>query len=86
MDYFYVSSPHDYVGLWDTYVDLNMNAAEKLSWQISVHHFESAAQVIDYSGRKASSALGNEADICFGYSVIKDVKLSGGYSQMFTNP
>ena len=63
-----------------------MNTAEKLSWQIALHHFESASRVINYSGSKAASALGNEADITFGYKVMKDVTLSGGYSQMFTNP
>ncbi|MEO8961146.1 MAG: alginate export family protein [Ginsengibacter sp.] len=86
MDYFYVSSAHNNVGLWDSYVTLNINAAEKFSWQIALHQFESAARVINYSGSKAASALGNEADISFGYKVMKDVKLMGGYSQMFTNP
>lgn len=86
MDYFYVSSAHDNVGLWDTYLNLNLNAAEKLSWQIALHHFESAARVINYSGEKGNSTLGNEADITFGYKVMDDVKLSGGYSQMFTDP
>lgn len=86
MDYFFVSSPHNNVGLWDTYLNLGLNASEKLSWQIAIHHFESASIVIDYSGRKAASSLGNEADFAFGYSIMKDVKLTGGYSQMFTDP
>lgn len=86
MDYFYVASPHDNVGLWDTYVDLNLAASEKLNWQIALHHFESAAKIINYPGREAASALGNEADIAFGYNVMKDVKMSGGYSEMFANP
>lgn len=86
MDYFYVSSTHDNVGLWDSYVNLNLNAAEKLSWHIGLHHFESAARVINYSGGKASSGLGNEVDIAFGCNIMNDVKLSGGYSQMFADP
>jgi hypothetical protein len=86
MDYFYVSSAHNNVGLWDSYVNLNLNAAEKLRWQIALHHFESAARVINYSSGKAAAALGNEADITFSYMVMNDVKLSGGYSEMFTNP
>ena len=86
MDYFYVSSAHDNVGLWDSYVNLNLNAAERLSWQVALHHFESAARVINYSGLKANSSLGNEADLSFGYKIMNDVKLSGGYSQMVTNP
>jgi len=84
MDYFYVSSPHDNVGLWDSYLNMGLNTSKKLSWQLAVHHFESAGKVINYSGNKASSALGNEADLTFGYQVMKDVKLTGGYSQMFT--
>jgi hypothetical protein len=84
MDYFYVSSPHDNVGLWDSYINLGLKTSEKLSWQLAVHHFESAGEVVDYSGNKAASSLGNEADLTFACNVMKDVKLTGGYSQMFT--
>lgn len=86
MDYFFVSSGNNNVGLWDSYLNFNLNNIRKLSWQVALHHFEAASQVTNYSGGKASSALGNEADITFNYKVMKDVKLSGGYSQMFTNP
>ncbi|MDP4283264.1 MAG: alginate export family protein [Bacteroidota bacterium] len=86
MDYFYVSSTHDNVGLWDSYLNVNLNASQKLDWQIALHHFESAARVINYTGGKASSALGNEADITFGFKVMDNVKIAGGYSQMFTDP
>ena len=85
MDYFYVSSAHKNVGLWDSYINLNLKATEDLSWQIAFHHFEAAAKVIDYSGAKANAVLGNEVDLTFNYKIMKDVKLSGGYSQMFTN-
>jgi Alginate export len=85
MDYFYVSSAHKNVGLWDSYINLNLKATEDLSWQIALHHFEAAAKVIDYSGSTANANLGNELDLTFNYKVMKDVKLSGGYSQMFTN-
>jgi hypothetical protein len=84
MDYFYVSSSHDNVGLWDSYINMGLKTSEKLSWQLAVHHFESAGRVVDYSGKKAASALGNEADLTFAYTIMKDVKLTGGYSQMFT--
>lgn len=85
MDYFYVSSPHKNVGLWDSYLNFNLNTSEKFNSQIALHHFESAAKVLDYTGAAANSSLGNEADLTFNYAVMKDVKLSGGYSQMFTN-
>ena len=85
MDYFYAGSPNRNVGLWDSYLDANINASEKMALQIAYHHFESAGGVINYSGGQASSALGNEVDLTFGYKVMKDVKLSGGYSQMFAD-
>ncbi len=85
MDYFYVSSGHHNVGLWDSYLNVNVNSPDKLNWQLAFHHFESAATVIDYSGKKAGSYLGNEVDLSFKYAAMKDVNLLGGYSQMFTN-
>ena len=85
MDYFYVSSGHNNVGLWDSYLNANVNTSNNLSLQIAFHHFVSAATVIDYSGKKANSSLGNEADISFKYPVMKDVSLLGGYSQMFAD-
>jgi len=85
MDYFYVSSGHNNVGLWDSYLNANVNTSNNLSLQIAFHHFVSAATVIDYSGKKANSSLGNEADISFKYAVMKDVSLLGGYSQMFAD-
>ena len=85
MDYFYVSSPHKNVGLWDSYLNFKLNATEKLSGQLALHHFEAAAKIIDYSGAQANATLGNELDLTFNYQLMKDVKLSGGYSQMFTN-
>jgi hypothetical protein len=85
MDYFYVSSGHHNVGLWDAYVNLNFNSSKTFNWQVALHHFESAAKVMNYSGGKASSELGNEADISFKYAIMKEVNLLGGYSQMFTN-
>jgi hypothetical protein len=85
MDYFYSSSGHNNVGLWDSYVNFYLNPSEKFTSQLSLHHFEAAAKLMDYSGSNASSSLGNEADITFGYSLMKDVKLMGCYSEMFAN-
>lgn len=85
MDYFYSASAHDNVGLWDSYLNFYANPSERFSGQVSLHHFEAPATIISYSGSKAQSSLGNEADISISYSVMKDVKLSGGYSEMFTS-
>ena len=86
MDYFYGAVGHNNTGLWDSYLDLDIKTSEKLNLQIALHHFETAATVADYADQKASSALGDEADITFNYKIMNDVKLSGGYSQIFTNP
>lgn len=86
MDYFYVSSAHKNVGLWDSYLNFNFNPTEKFAWQIALHHFESAAKIIDYNTAKAKNTLGNEVDLSFTYNVMNEVKLTGGYSQMFTHP
>ena len=86
MDYFYVSSAHKNVGLWDSYLNFNFNPTEKFAGQIALHHFESAAKIIDYNTAKAKNTLGNEVDLSFTYNVMNEVKLTGGYSQMFTHP
>lgn len=85
MDYFYVSSSHNNTGLWDSYITLNYKTGSDMSLQLALHHFEAASKVINYNGAKAKASLGNEADLTFMYQIMKDVKLSGGYSQMFTN-
>ncbi|MEO5648704.1 MAG: alginate export family protein [Ginsengibacter sp.] len=85
MDYFYVSSAHNNAGLWDSYLNFNFNPTEKITGQVALHHFESAGEIIDYTGANANKSLGNEADLSFGYTIMSDVKLTGGYSQMFTD-
>lgn len=85
MDYFYVSSPHQNVGLWDSYVGINYKATEKLESQFTWHHFEAAGKVVNFANQPVGKQLGNEVDFSFNYSIMNDVKLSGGYSQMFAN-
>lgn len=86
MDYFYVSSKHKNVGLWDSYLNFNFNPTKQFAWQIALHHFESTGKIIDYNQVKVKNTLGNEVDLTFSYNIMNDVKLTGGYSQMFTNP
>jgi hypothetical protein len=86
MDYFYLSSAHKNAGLWDSYLNLNVKPTTEINMQLALHHFEAASKIVDYRGRNAGSTLGNEADLTLNYQIMKDVKLSGGYSQMFTAP
>ena len=85
MDYFYVSSPHNNAGLWDSYINFNFKPAEKFTTQIAYHHFESTGKLVDYTGENANKSLGNEIDLSLGYTIMNDVKLTGGYSQIFTD-
>ena len=85
MDYFYVSSPHNLVGLWDSYLKINFQPFEKFSGQIAFHHFESAGKITGYMNQNSLKALGNEIDLTLRYTIFNDVTISGGYSQMFVN-
>ena len=84
MDYFYVSSPHKNTGLWDSYISTSLKPAANTTYQLTFHHFEAAEKIIDYKGRKVNSVLGNEADLSFQHQLHSGIKISGGYSQMFT--
>jgi len=85
MDYFYLSSAHNNKGLWDSYINLNVTTSQNLNMQLALHHFETAADISNYEGKKASNVLGNEADLTLNYKIMTDVRLSGGYSQMFAD-
>lgn len=83
MDYFYVSSQHKNVGLWDSYINTSFKFSANTSYQLSLHHFEAAGKIINYKNKKAGSVLGHEIDLSFQHQLLNDVKLVGGYSQMF---
>lgn len=83
MDYFYVSSPHKNVGLWDSYINALYKSSANTTYQLALHHFEAAGRVINHRKQKAGSILGHEIDFSFQHQLVRDVKLSGGYSQIF---
>lgn len=79
MDYFYAS---DFVsgyapGLFDKRLGVRFRASDKVDMDLNYHHFSTAAKL---SGLK--KALGSEVDYQINWSVMKDVKLSAGYSFM----
>lgn len=83
MDYFYVSSPHKNVGLWDSYINTSYKSSANTTYQLALHHFEAAGKIIDYKKKKAEATLGHEIDLSFQHQIFNDVKLTGGYSQIF---
>lgn len=78
MDYFYAS---DFLngapGLFDKRLGLRFRASDKVDMDLNYHHFSTAAKL---PGLK--KALGSEVDYQINWSVMKDVKLSAGYSIM----
>lgn len=80
MDYFYASPYPDY-GLFDKHVSLIVKPIDKLTLDLTYHHFSSHKSIyVDGSDKKG---LGSEIDFTFTYKVRPYVTLQGGYSTMF---
>lgn len=80
MDYFY-ASPYPSFGLFDKHVSLTLKPVDKLTFDLTYHHFSSAQSiVVDDSNKKG---LGSEIDFTFTYKVRPYITLQGGYSTMF---
>ena len=79
MDYFYTDA-HRELGLQDIQFGLTFMPTEKLALKANAHYFMDAAKV---EGK--DKGLGTELDLQMDYDVVKDVKLSVGYSTMFAS-
>lgn len=79
MDYFYASLfQNGYApGLQDMQAGINYKTSPKVSMQLNYHYFATAAKL---EGLK--KGLGSEIDYQIDWNVMKDVKLSAGYSIM----
>ena len=79
MDYFYASlfvnglAP----GLQDAQLGVNYKASSKVGMQLNYHYFATAAKL-----QEVKKGLGSELDYQIDWNVMKDVKLSAGYSVM----
>ena len=82
MDYFYTGNPHGNVGLLDTYVRYSSVINPKLSISAVGHFFNSGAKIYE-NNQKQSNYLGSELDLSFNYNIMKNVSLTGGYSNFF---
>ena len=82
MDYFYTGNPHGNVGLLDTYVRYSSVINPKLSISAVGHLFNSGAKIYQ-NNQKKSNYLGSELDISFNYNIMKNISLTGGYSNFF---
>ena len=82
MDYFYTGNPHGNVGLLDTYVRYSSVINPKLSISAVGHFFNSGAKIYQ-NNQKKSNYLGSELDLSFNYNIMKNISLTGGYSNFF---
>lgn len=80
MDYFYASAYPNY-GLFDKYVSLIVKPVNKLTLDLTYHHFSSEKDIVVEESKK--KVLGSEIDFMFTYAFLPYVTLQGGYSTMF---
>ena len=79
MDYFYASTfANGYApGLMDARIGGRFRASDKVDMELNYHYFSTAVKVQDLK-----KYLGSEVDYQINWSIMKDVKLSAGYSFM----
>ena len=79
MDYFYASTFENGFapGLMDARLGVRFRASAKVDMDLNYHYFTTAVKVPDLS-----KSLGSEVDYQINWSIMKDVKLSAGYSFM----
>lgn len=83
MDYFYASpfangfNP----GLWDNQIAVYYKASKEIDLSLNYHYFM-AAKSIEFDNIKYKKDLGSEIDFQVNWSIMPDVKLTGGYSFM----
>lgn len=82
MDYFYVISPHQNVGLWNSYFGMGWATSEKLKFRLVSHLFSSAANVAILQNENLDQYLGTEIDLTFALKVSPSLNINGGYSQI----
>ena len=82
MDYFYVGSHMNSVGLIDINLPISFSK-DKFSAKLVPHFFSADGNIMNPDTTKAEAYLGTEIDLILGYKVYKSVSLNVGYSQMF---
>ena len=85
MDYFY-ASPYRTAsnpGLWDNQTGIQYKTSGKMEMSLYWHYFSAINnEIIEYDDIlvKIKKGLGSELDFQFGWTIMKDVRLTGGYS------
>lgn len=85
MDYFYATSfinKSVNPGLWDNYIGLSYKPEKRVNLSLNYHYFATTTPVYE-ENKKLNRGLGSEFDFQIDWNIMKDVKLSAGYSTMF---
>ena len=79
MDFFYIKGYYGgYTpGLQNLYIGANYKPIKPLNIGVSYHYLRTASHIAE-----TSQSLGHEVEISTGYNIIKDVRLSAGYTYM----
>jgi len=83
MDYFYASGFINGInpGLWDNQIGLRMKASPKVDLSANYHYFLTTTDLKNNT-LDLDKGLGSEIDLQVDWAIMKDVKLSAGYSFM----
>lgn len=84
MDYFYASNfINGYnPGLWDLYAGITCKTSDKVGLSLNYHYFQMASDATHPDGEKLKKGLGSEFDLQLDWNMMKDVRLTIGYSVM----
>lgn len=83
MDYYYATGFKDGFnpGLWDNQIKLAFKPSKKVDLSLAYHYFSTTSDVV-VKGEDLDHGLGSELDLQVDWQIMKDVKLSAGYSTM----
>lgn len=84
MDYFYASSFINGLnpGLWDNQLTVAFKPSKPVNLMLAYHYFATTTDIYQ-DAKELSRSLGSELDFQVDWVIMKDVKLSAGYSTMF---
>lgn len=84
MDYYYATPFKEGFnpGLWDNQIKLAFKPSKKVDLSLTYHYFSTTSDVV-VKGSELDHGLGSELDLQVDWQIMKDVKLSAGYSTMF---
>ena len=71
------------LGVWDKYLAVSYKPTSKYAFGLTYHHFSTGSNVYNINSEKMKKGVGSEIDFQFDYNIMKDVKLTCGYSTFF---